>query len=747
MKNRRGQAGIIAAIFVILIIVIAIVSMYEIMDANFSFFNTQNQIFNNQVAKSEENLIQLPNSNAPVTQQYNVSSIELANDNGQFSNYTNTPPYLYELDGHNGLSLSAYKCIFNFNTGSGYQTYKLAIGGKYTNDPNESFINVYSFNHINGEWEAIFSFSLQPNENFNFLINLPSTYVSAYDTSILLNGTYLSSLASKPLNLSLSYLNLTDIYITASTTAAEFKIAPINPSAVNYSKFEAIPIIIDNGQASPTPSPFQEMIAVNITNENAILLSDGFNTINTNGSNVRFFASTSLSFNSELYAWLEGISGGVATYWVKIPGVIPGNSQITLWMVVENSSVNFNGIYLGEAPELSSVYGQYDNGQNVFDYYAVNPTSITEWNISGKAGITATAPSGSHYSTDSAFYANSASGDYMYTYVPLLAKNEIISFDVYTTGLGNVYFLANANGAGQMVRLDSRGGADYSGLATTNSWTSWTAPSSGLDERPNTWYQYDIVVSGSSATAYIGPASNNLATFGSTANSLIISVDGKYLGLVGDALGSSYITYWNGFVIRAYPPNGIMPSISFGIPESIPMQIQDLFLRDGESFVLPGSSSANMSFAIPSSSTSLTAFITLGSVSADTVSISMDSVSTNHMNLLESVKVSAGQEIQLLIPVPVIGNSTIISIKPTTITEVDQATLLANQSAVLIENDGPQTITVISAWLISNASATHQSVSIIIPSGSIYDLSPFFENGVYEVKLVTSLGNTFTFFN
>ena len=34
-------------------------------------------------------------------------------------------------------------------------------------------------------------------------------------------------------------------------------------------------------------------------------------------------------------------------------------------------------------------------------------------------------------------------------------------------------------------------------------------------------------------------------------------------------LGSADITYWNGFIIRALPPNGIMPSVNFGSLQSI----------------------------------------------------------------------------------------------------------------------------------------------------------------------------------
>ena len=36
----------------------------------------------------------------------------------------------------------------------------------------------------------------------------------------------------------------------------------------------------------------------------------------------------------------------------------------------------------------------------------------------------------------------------------------------------------------------------------------------------------------------------------------------RFIGLQGD--GGSGTTYWQGIIMRAYPPSGVMPSVSFG---------------------------------------------------------------------------------------------------------------------------------------------------------------------------------------
>lgn len=339
----------------------------------------------------------------------------------------------------------------------------------------------------------------------------------------------------------------------------------VSSAKVAYSTTSYVPVTIVNSQTSPTVDDLQVLLNVDFQSYSSYLSLDA--------GNIRFYNSTNFVVNNELPAWLENYTGGTgepntatnSDIWLKLVGtIIPASSQVTVYMVFQPASTEFDGVYWGEAPQLSATYGEFDNGANVFLYYNAAPQSISGWTVVGTAGYTSSAPSGSYFKTQDAYYANSANGDYLYSQVTGLSTNEIITFWTYTTGLGNVYFLASSAGAGQMGRLDSRGGGDYSGLATTTKWTSWSAPSSGLDETTDKWYKYDIVINGATATSYIGSSTNNLGTLGTLANSLSATNDGNYLGLVGDALGASYISYWNGIVVRYLPPAGVAPTITFG---------------------------------------------------------------------------------------------------------------------------------------------------------------------------------------
>jgi len=339
----------------------------------------------------------------------------------------------------------------------------------------------------------------------------------------------------------------------------------ISSSTVLSSETDYVPITLENSEPSPTQDDLQQLVNVNFHAYRRYLANDA--------GNIRFFNSSNFTTQNELPAWLENYTGDSSannatssSVWIDLAGtIVPPESQTVIYMVFESLSTEFDGVYWGEAPQLSPSYGAYDNGANVFIYYNTSPSNTSDWTVQGTAGVTATAPAGSYFQTQEAFYANSAKGDYLYAQVPQLATNEVITFWTYTTGQGDVYFLTDSAGNGQTGRLDGRGGSgQWAGLATSTSWTSRKAPSSGLHESKNIWYKYDIVLNGSKATSYVGPNTNNLDTLGSPANSLSISNNGNYLGMVGDALGSGKITYWNGLIIRFLPPNGVDLSASFG---------------------------------------------------------------------------------------------------------------------------------------------------------------------------------------
>jgi hypothetical protein len=324
-----------------------------------------------------------------------------------------------------------------------------------------------------------------------------------------------------------------------------------------------VPVTITNTQPVATPANFQQVVYFNPTQSSAYTVNGAVDL-----GNVRFYLA-----GQELYSWCEsGCSNSTssnAVFWVDLPSGIGASSSVTLNMYFLTNTIEYDGNFAGEAPQLSSSYAKYDNGAKIFSYYNVNPTSTAGWTLSGSAGQTNLAPAGSKYGTTDAYSAANGGGYVNYEYTNAgLTGNFILSFDIDEVGgspLGEVFFATNSVGQGQIARVDGRGSTNYDGIIySTTSWSSFVSISETqlLTSASSTWYKGDVVMTGTSASFYVGPASNLISTFGSLATTSSASPNGGYIGLQGDA--GSGTTYVNGFVARLYPPLGVMPSISIG---------------------------------------------------------------------------------------------------------------------------------------------------------------------------------------
>ncbi len=257
----------------------------------------------------------------------------------------------------------------------------------------------------------------------------------------------------------------------------------------------------------------------------------------------------------------SGSESTATTYWLKINSGIPAASQLLVDMYFYPKNYNlFNTVNTGEAPQLSTTYGEYDDGANVFlNYYS--GASDSGWTLAGTSGQTSSAPSGSPFGTN-ALYALDSGESYMYTTAAGQSTNMIIEYYTYINRLNDVFFLENSNGAGQLARQGD--GSGWYGIASTSSWTSWNAPPD-TGSWSGEWVLSGVVVADGTATQYLSTTLGNYRSeIGQNpSNTYTVSNNGNYLGLVGDG-GGSADEYWNGLIIRAYPPNGVMPSVSFG---------------------------------------------------------------------------------------------------------------------------------------------------------------------------------------
>ncbi len=161
--------------------------------------------------------------------------------------------------------------------------------------------------------------------------------------------------------------------IAGNTTIITFTQAQA-PTAFPSNILYYVPMVLSNYQNISTPAPFQQYIPINALNYTAYM------TYNSNFANFEYFYSNAMI----VPAWIENNVSNTVTTWVNIANGIPAFNSITIYLGFVSNTVNLlsgsGTTGIGEAPEISPSYAEYDDGASVFLNY---------WNFAGN-----TLPSG-----------------------------------------------------------------------------------------------------------------------------------------------------------------------------------------------------------------------------------------------------------------------------------------------------------------------------------------------------------------
>ncbi len=379
----------------------------------------------------------------------------------------------------------------------------------------------------------------------------------------LASGTTTATLAYNALPLGYSALYANDITNgTVSNYSYVRRIATVN----------SLPITLTNYQSYAIPANAQLDIAFSGHNYTSV-------ESNTLNNTVIYFSNGTVD-----YSWLEGgVTNNIeypanvlstsanVFFWFRAPprsnAFLPANTGTATTNVIYLGFASpgnniMDGNFIGEAPQLSSSYGEYDNGAKIFNYYMVNPTSTSGFTVDGISGLTTNAPSGSYFDTPNAFYAQvDTNNDYLYSNNPAFSPGNTITYWTHIPyqALGDLFFMSSSSGSGQFSRIDERGGYPTdSGFLSSSSWTSWSGGGNVQDPVAAAWDKVDIVITSStSATMYDTPTSNTpIGDLGSASTgSQSVSNSGDYFGFQGDSSGSG-TDYWDAVIVRDYLSGG-----------------------------------------------------------------------------------------------------------------------------------------------------------------------------------------------
>ncbi len=305
-----------------------------------------------------------------------------------------------------------------------------------------------------------------------------------------------------------------------------------------------VPITISNAQSSATPLNFQQMVTVDSATYSSYEAS--------NLQNIEFFYANGIIINS----WLESGNSNAASstlYWLNIGPQIPASGSLTVYMGFASQSTNlFNTATTGEAPQLSPSYAEYDNGAGVFNFYDdfAGTTLSSKWTPSSQLS----------YYVDNGITVN--------------GQSTTFPSGITTNTLTNPYTF-NAPGIVEFygyVGIDTYGESEgFAGSPTASIFTyeyggdQWyacnTSTCAGFGSFGNGEGLYGAEVESNGNVFYY----ENYNTYTATETSYNAALSPLWLTIVGGAgnggNNAGPVYYMRE---RAYPPNGVMPSVSFG---------------------------------------------------------------------------------------------------------------------------------------------------------------------------------------
>jgi hypothetical protein len=301
-------------------------------------------------------------------------------------------------------------------------------------------------------------------------------------------------------------------------------------------------ITITNSQGSAVPSHFQQEIQFS---PSTYALEEA-----PDLGNIRFYFGS-----KELYSWCESgcsYTSSNAIFWVRLPQAIPPGQNMVIQMYFLPKNVEYSGVHAGEAPQLSPTYGEYDNGASVFNNY---------WNFAGTSLPSGWTASGVTYTINNGATISATTEGTKGTFITtssVFSAPEILdiygqqNYDATTyQGMGALYITSSVNSG--TFFYTSGASTIYTQQTTSGGASTYSVPTS-FGTAPLTAI-YTVIANSITTSTY-------QVNYGSSSS---ISVDAPtyplQVGVLTAITAQDKITWLR---TRIYPPNGVMPSVSFG---------------------------------------------------------------------------------------------------------------------------------------------------------------------------------------
>jgi hypothetical protein len=319
-----------------------------------------------------------------------------------------------------------------------------------------------------------------------------------------------------------------------------------------------VPITITNNQGDASDATFPCMITINSSAYGAYIWA--------NWSNVEF-STGSCATGTILNSWVETNCTNSSAYtvvWVQLVSSISGSGgQQIIYMDIMDGNVMAVAGPSGEAPQLSSSYGQYDDGALVFSFYD---------NFSGtvlNAGTWDTSGSPTYTVSNGLTFNASVSDTDIFTKDATFGNNSSTSvLDFYGNWIGEESSLSGAQTTIAYMVMSNTHQIGFNNFLTSN----WP-------QTPNTMFGCFVCSWGGAnfALGYNYSTAENVYTVMFNSSLVTSSVSyGSVASTSADIPSPPFVICVRGVTAicndmfiqwvraRDYAPNGIMPSASFG---------------------------------------------------------------------------------------------------------------------------------------------------------------------------------------
>ncbi len=263
-------------------------------------------------------------------------------------------------------------------------------------------------------------------------------------------------------------------------------------------------------------------------------------------------------------AWIQSNSSGKLITLLKIKNTTATNDIYLGFASKTTNLLSSSGTSgIGEAPQLSSTYAEYDDGANVFPVYYNFAGTTLDSRISPIAGVTLTQNNGlsiSASTTGTTFYILTTSS----MSSPFIMEGYETYYGVPTTSNPNEQY-------GFVIDSSTSTSQNTGGIPAGTNYMVRTLNDAGSPNLFNgatalAYGTHDYVSQYTAIDNFIQNPTGISATFDGTSMSSATTVlSSGYIGfyLYSDTANAVVSTVqW--LRTRAYPPNGVMPSVSFG---------------------------------------------------------------------------------------------------------------------------------------------------------------------------------------